>query len=141
MAYVRTLMNVNGHPLPMQLVEFDLTADDDGVDSEESDFEVAGRVVRCELYTADTVANAATIKGYESDALCAVGSRHDFLSYTKSGAAALSTQVLPTIQRTDITGSAVSGEYAPPVVFGKLTVAIAGFTAATGVKVRVYVEG
>jgi len=123
------------------LVDFDLTASVAGTDTDESDYPVGGRVVRCELFTADTVANNATIKGYESDALCAVGSRHDFLAYTKSGAAALSAQILPTIQRTDVAGSAVSAQYGPPIVAGKLTVAIAGFTAGTGIKVRVYVEG
>ena len=140
MATVWTEATVNGLPLATQIIDFSLTAGADGTDSDESDFPVAGRVVRCELYTTDTVADNATIKGYESDALCAVGSRHDFLNYTKSGAAALSAQILPTIQRTDITGSVVSGEYAPPIVSGKLTVAIAGFTEATGIKVRVYVE-
>ena len=129
-----------GNKIGPQVVSFSLLAGAGGTDSDESDFEVGGRVARVELYTADTVANGATIKGYESDALCAVGSRHDFLAYTKSGAAALSAQILPTIQRTDSAGSSVSGEYAPPIVAGKLTVAIAGFTEGTGIQVVVYVE-
>jgi len=124
----------------VEVFDFQLTADAGGDDSVTTEFEIKGRVVRVELYTADTVANNATIKGYEAGALTAVGARHDFLAYTKTPAAALSAEILPTIQRTDIAGVAVAAEYAPPIVGGKLTLAIAGFTPDTGIQIRVYVE-
>lgn len=133
--------DVNGNPLGVQVAQFDMLAGTAGTDSETTEFEVAGKGVRVELHSDDTVANAATIKVYEAGAKAAIGSREDILAYTKSGAGTLDVQVRPIFQRTDNTGSAVASQYDAPIVCGKLTCAIAGFTDATGVTVRVYIMG
>lgn len=136
----RSFADTGENPLGLQVVEAHFVSTGTGSQTLETPFVVAGVVDRVELYCSPTIDDAATIKGYESDAYGAVGSRGDFLAYTKSGAGALSAQIYPTIQRTDIGGGAVSAEYAPPVVGGKLTFAIAGVTATREVLIRTYIR-
>ena len=124
----------------IEIFEFELTVAADGTASVTSDAAYYGEIIRVELYSADSLANNGTIKGYEAGALTAVGSRQDFLNVTCAGSA-VSKEVLPTIQRTDITGTAVASEYAPPVVAGKLTIAMAAHTETHVLNGRVYVKG
>ena len=135
-----SLYETNGEWTGLQMVEWELTAGAAGDATGFSAYPIGGQVIRVEGESDDTVPNAATIMGYEEDSRCAVGARHDFLSYVHAGPAVITFQILPTIQRTSIAGVAVAGEYAPPVVQGTLTVAIAGFTAGQHVHVRAYIR-
>ena len=141
MAVMWELTGPNGTLLHLQMLEFSLTADAAGVDSDTTPWHVAGEVIRCECYSADLVPDSATIKGYEASAFCAIGSRHDFIDYVHTGPAAVSMQILPAIKRTTPAWVEIDTVYGPPIVAGLLTIAIAGFTAGQNLRVRVYVAG
>lgn len=138
MGYVSRVTDPNGHWMSMQLVEGTLTAGSDGADTDESDFEVAGEVIRTEV-KATTLKSGAYVKGYESDALNAVGSRGDFCNVAGAGTA-VAKEVYPWVAKTDITGTAVSNEYGAPVVHGKITMALSGANENEVVTYRVYIQ-
>jgi hypothetical protein len=61
------------------------------------------------------------IKGYETNALPSVGSRHDFLAYTAGSSATVSAEILPMVKATTTAGVAIDTQYVYPVVNGLLT--------------------
>jgi hypothetical protein len=120
------------------IVDFTLTASAAGTASQTTDYEYFGEVVRVELKAA-TLKTSATVKGYETSAYGAVGSRNDFLAAVGAGSA-LAKNVLPQVLATDITGANLSGWYQHPVVAGKLTLALAGANEGEIVYGRVYIR-
>jgi len=135
-----SLYETNGEWTGLQMVEWELTAGAAGDATGFSAYPIGGQVIRVELESSDTVPNAATVKVYEEDSRCAIGARHDAVAYVHAGPAVITAQILPTIQRTDIAGNVIAGEYAPPVVQGTLTCAIAGFTAGQHLHARAYIR-
>ena len=142
MGYVSRITDSDGWLLPGQLVEGTLTAAVDGTATDESDNEVVGEVVRVELKAA-TLKNSATVKGYESDALGAVGSRNDFCAAVGAGSA-FAKEILPGILGTDIVGANLSGGLAGnvfrPKVHGKVTMALAGANEGEVVSYRILIR-
>ena len=132
----------NGHPGPVQVAVFDLTAGAAGTDSAITDESLNGEVVKIEIDPGAALkVTTSTIKGYEYDTALATAKRDHFVDYAVPNPA-VEVVFYPLFESgTTVAGAALTTKASQrKVVAGRLRVDLAGSDAADAVTVRVYVK-
>ena len=130
----------NGFPSSLQVAEFVLTADADGIDSAYTAEHVVGEVVKVEV-DPGTLNPAATIKAYEYGTLLATGTRDHFLDYTVPDPA-VEVVFYPLVESsaTNANGALTTKVSQRRVSAGQIECDLAGATEDDTVTVRLYVQ-